>query len=228
MKNILRDKLGRFKSLGINLLDGQRRGEVVFRRVFLLVVLYTLVVLIGKLITTKPNERVEIKEVEAKEVRVWEGDQKIEIDENGKKWYIHDEYDNYVPEPEEIVETEGKGIVKDSVSEFIKSYGGRIDDNYLALLRENCNEEAVKIVVAISVAETSMGKKTNKATNYFGWHKGSTAYDPSVEEMAAEICRGVQKSYMSIGKDARVTGVYTGSDRVDSWTKNFNWALAQM
>lgn len=216
MKNILRDKLGRFKSLNVNLLDGQRRGEVVFRRVFLLVVLYILILLIGKLVTVKPEERVEVKEVEAVETIVWEGDQKVRITKDGEKRYI---YQDYTPSVE---------VVDDSVSEFIKSYGGRIDDEYLALLRKNCSEDALRIVVAISVAETSMGKNTTKNTNYFGWHKGSSAYDPSVEEMAAEICRGVQESYMSIGKDARVTGIYTGNDRTDSWTRNFNWALAQM
>jgi hypothetical protein len=227
MKNILRDKLGRFKALGINLLDGQRRGEVVFRRVFLLVVLYILFILVGHLIFPRAKQEEVVQEVEAKDRVEWVGGDRVTYREDGIVEVVPAENFESAPEVVEIVETQGKGV--DSVSEFIKSYGGRIDDTYLALLRENCNEEAVKIVVAISVAETSMGKKTNKATNFYGWFKsGNTAYDPSVEEMAAEICRGVQKSYMSIGKDARVTGVYTGSDRVDSWTENFNWALAQM
>lgn len=217
MKNIFRDKLGKFKSLKINLLDGQRRGEIVFRRVFLLVVSYVLVMLVLKLTTTKPEERAEIEEVEAVERIVWEGDQKVRYTADGEKRYI---YQDYVPKAE---------VVDDSVRQFIKSYGGKIDDDYLSHLRKYCSEEALKVVVAISVAETSMGKNTNKQSNYFGWHKGGDInYDPEVPEMAQEICRGVQKSYMNIGRNHAVTRAYTGGDRVDVWTKNFLFALERM
>lgn len=222
MKNIFRDSLGKFKSLKINLLDGQRRGEVIFRRVFLLVVLYIMVVLVLKLVTTKPEEQMKIEEAKAEERIVWEGDQKVRYTADGEKRYI---YQDYVPRPEEVeeaVEVPGKGVVDDSVRQYIKSYGGKIDDGYLSLLREYCSEEAVKVVVAISVAETSMGKNTDKQSNYFGWRKGGDAnYDPEVSEMAQEICRGVQKSYMDIGYNRAVTEDYTGGDRVETWTSNY-------
>jgi hypothetical protein len=192
-------------------------------------VLYIIIALIGKLITTKPEERFEVDEAEAVERIVWEGDQKIRYTEDGEKRYI---YQDYVPSPEEAeegVEVSGKGIVDDSVREYIKSYGGKIDDGYLSLLREYCSEDAVKVVVAISVAETSMGKNTDKQSNYFGWFAGGDVnYDPGVPEMAQEICRGVQKSYMAIGKNRSVTEAYTGGDRVETWTRNFNIALESM
>ena len=232
MKFNLRDKAGKFKAMRINVLDGQRRGEIVFRRVFLLVVLYVIVMLILKLVTVKPEERVEIEEVEAVERIVWEGDQKVRYTKDGEKRYIYNDWDNYVPEKEEVeevVEVPGKGIIDDSVRQYIKSYGGKIDDGYLSLLREECSEEALKVVVAISVAETSMGKNTDKQSNYFGWHKGGDVnYDPGVSEMAREICRGVQKSYMAIGKNRSVTEAYTGGDRVDTWTSNYLSALESM
>jgi len=215
MKNIFRDSLGKFKSLKINLLDGQRRGEIVFRRAFLLVIVYVLIVLVGKLITNKPQEAYKVEEVDAGYT------------------YTQEEYPELYEIPEvEIVETGGKGLVieeKDSVREYIKSYGGKIDDDYLALLRKYCDEETLKVVVAISVAETSMGKNTDKQSNYFGWFaRGDVNYDPGVPEMAQEICRGVQKSYMTIGKNRSVTEAYTGGDRVDTWTRNFNIALESM
>lgn len=228
MKNIFRDKLGKFRSLKINLLDGQRRGEVVFRRVFLLVVLYIIVMLVLKLVTTKPEEQMEIEEVEAVERIVWEGDQKVRYTADGEKRYV---YQDYVPKPEEeeVVEVPGKGIVDDSVRQYIKSYGGKIDDGYLSLLREYCSEDTLKVVVAISVAETSMGKNTDKQSNYFGWRKGGDInYDPTASEMAQEICRGVQKSYMTIGYNRAVTEAYTGGDRVDIWTSNFRSAFESM
>lgn len=229
MKFNLRDKLGKFKGMKVNLLDGQKRGEIVFRRVFLLIVLYVIVMLVLKLVTNKPQERVEIKEVEAVERVVWEGDQKIRYTEDGEKRYI---YQDYVPKPEEveeIVEVPGKGIVDDSVRKYIKSYGGKIDDGYLSLLREHCSEEALKVVVAISVAETSMGKNTTKQSNYFGWHKrGDVNYDPGVPEMAREICEGVERSYLTIGENESLRMAYTGGDRTGTWTRNFSLAYQSM
>jgi len=218
MKNIFRDSLGKFRSLKINLLDGQRRGEIVFRRVFLLVIIYVLIVLISKLITNKPQEVYEVEEVDAGHI------------------YTQEEYPELyeIPEKEvvEVVETGGKGLVveqKDSVREYIKSYGGKIDDDYLALLRKYCDEETLKVVVAISVAESSMGKNTNKQSNYFGWFKGGNRrYDPIREEMAQEICRGVGTYYRNIGFDRNLTMRYTGGDRVETWTGNFMSAIESM
>lgn len=218
MKNIFRDSLGKFKSLKINLLDGQRRGEIVFRRVFLLVIVYVLIVLVGKLITNKPQEAYEVEEVDAGYT------------------YTQEEYPELyeVPEVEvvEVVETGGKGLVieeKDSVKEYIKSYGGKIDDDYLALLRKYCDEETLKVVVAISVAESSMGKNTNKQSNYFGWFKeNNRSYDPIREEMAQEICRGIGTYYRNIGFDRNLTMRYTGGDRVETWTGNFMSAIESM
>lgn len=215
MKNIFRDSLGKFKSLKINLLDGQRRGEIVFRRVFLLAIVYVLIVLVGKLITNKPQEAYKVEEVDAGYT------------------YTQEEYPELYEIPEvEVVETGGKGLVieeKDSVREYIKSYGGKIDDDYLALLRKYCDEETLKVVVAISVAESSMGKNTSKQSNYFGWFKGNNrSYDPIREEMAQEICRGIGTYYRNIGFDRNLTMRYTGGDRVETWTGNFMSAIESM
>jgi len=229
MKNILRDSLGRFKSLKINLLDGQRRGEIVFRRVFLLVVGYALLYLtLGVVIGTGEVE-VEANVPDRVE---WINGDRVTQKADGVVEVVPASVFESKPEEVEVVQ-EVQEVVQevktDRVREFIKSYGGRIDDHYLALLRSSCSEEALRIVVAISVAESGMGKNTTRATNFFGWHKGGNrSYDPSVEEMAKEICRGVQRSYMSIGRVERVTRVYTGGDRVATWTRNFNWAMEQM
>ncbi len=230
MKNILRDKFGKFKSLKINLLDGQRRGEVVFRRVFVLLVGALIIYLLLLAFVGKKDQNVPEVNAEEEKTQEWEGDQKIEYDDNGKKWYIHEEYDNYTPPvEEEVPEVAGKGVIDDSVRQYIKSYGGKIDDGYLSLLREHCSEEALKVVVAISVAETSMGKNTTKQSNYFGWHKGGDVnYDPGVPEMAREICEGVERSYLTIGENESLRMAYTGGDRTGTWTRNFSLAYQSM
>ena len=223
MKNILRDKFGKFKSLKVNLLDGQRRGEVVFRRMFVLLVGALIIYLLLLAFVGKKDQNVG--EVEANEERIeWEGEHKVRYDKDGKKWYI---YEDYTPPVE--VEVPGKGIVDDSIRQYIKSYGGKIDDDYLSLLREHCDEDTLRVVIAISVAESSMGKNTDKQSNYWGWFaKGNRNYDPSREEMAQVICTGIAKSYMNIGYNRQVTEIYTGGDRVETWTRNFKSAFESM
>lgn len=200
MKKIFKKVIKSIRS--INLLDGQRIGEIRFRRIFLLVVLYTLVVLVGRLVTTKPDEREVIKEVKAVE---------------------------YIYKTEDFPELYVVPQEKDSIRDYIKSYGGRIDDNYLAILREYCDEETLRVVVAISVAETSMGKNTDKQANFWGYfYKGNRGYDPDRREMAEVICRGISKVYMNIGVDRRITEIYTGGDRVNTWIGNFTIAFNEM
>jgi len=74
-----------------------------------------------------------------------------------------------------------------------------------------------------------MGKNTNKQSNYWGWHLGGdSSYDPGLSEMAQEICRGINKSYMSIGYNRAVTEAYTGGDRVETWINNYKIAFESM
>ena len=227
MKKILRDKFGKFKSLKINLLDGQRRGEVIFRRMFVLLVGALIIYLLLLAFVGKKDQNVEeVSAVEEfEEVVEWVDGDRVTYKEGGVVEIVPAE--NF--ESAKVPVVEGKGVVDDSIRQYIKNYGGKIDDGYLSLLREYCGEEAVKVVVAISVAETSMGKNTDKQSNYFGWHLGGDVnYDPGVLEMAREICRGVQKSYMSIGHNRAVTEAYTGGDRVETWTRNFTIAYESM
>jgi hypothetical protein len=227
MKKLLRDALGRFKSVKINLLDGQRRGETIFRRAFFILVMFTIVALLGMLLIEKEPYEEYIKEVEQVDAReegvdgagnvVREGDvvngQEVVV-EDGKAAYIV----NYTPE-------------LDAIEKFVlEDYpGSRIDRDYLDKLELYCDSETLKVVIGISVAESGMGKAVNRNSNFFGWFKGGNrAYDPDRDTMAREICEGVSKSYMSLGKNAKVTSIYTGSDRSSNWSNNFNWAVSQM
>lgn len=216
MKNIFKDLVKKMPK--VNLLDGTRRGEVVFRRVFLIIILYALLYLTLSLLTNKPEEQVVVEPVGASETVLKDGDvvngQKIDIAEDGVVWYIYEQ-------PQEPA--------SDPVRDYIKSYGGRISDEYLAALRKYCNEDALRVVVAISVAETSMGKNTKNNSNFYGYfYGGNRKYDPSIEEMSKVICNGVSKYYMNIGKVESVTAKYTGNDRVVTWTKNFSTAFEAM
>ena len=130
-----------------------------------------------------------------------------------------------VPEEQETEEL----VEVDKIKQYIDSYGGRINDEYLATLRNYCDEETLKLVVAISVAETSMGKSTHRHSNFYGYfYGGNREYDPSYEEMSEVICRGISKYYPDVATNRAKAIRYTGGDNVDMWIKNVNKALSNM
>jgi hypothetical protein len=227
MKKLLRDSLGRFKSVKINLLDGQKRGEIIFRRAFFILVMFTIVALLGMLLVEKePYEEYikEVQEVEAEEGIdgagnvVKEGDivngQEVVV-ENGKAAYIVD----YQPKSDQVKQIEN----------FVFNiYKGAYTREHFDLLADNCSDEGLRTVIALSVAESSMGKNTSKKSNWYGWFKGGNRnYDPSQEEMAREICTGVERNYLGIGTDMGKVRRYVGSVS-SSWLGNYRWAYAQM
>ena len=227
MKNLLRDALGRFKSVKVNLLDGQKRGEVIFRRVFVLLVAFTLIYLfllatVGK----KQDQNVEeVEAVEQVETGVDGVGNIVEDGEivNGQEVVVEDGKASYIVEYEPL--SEQAKVVQNFIFNI---YKGRYTQEYFDLLVANCSDEGLRTVVALSVAESSMGKNSSRTTNWYGWFKGGNrSYDPDVETMAKEICTGIEKSYLGIGNSLAMAKRYVGGDPTN-WMRNFNWAYNQM
>ena len=130
-----------------------------------------------------------------------------------------------VPEEQETEEL----VEVDKIKQYIDSYGGRINDEYLATLRNYCDEETLKLVVAISVAETNMGNSTLRHSNFYGYfYGGNRNYDPDYTEMSEVICRGISKYYFDVASNRAKAVRYTGGDNVDMWIANVNKALSNM
>lgn len=215
--NIKQSKMDQLKSrlASIDLIDGQRIGERRFRRVILILIAYGLIYALGSAISTKDDPQPVIAKTETVE------------DATPVKEVVKVEVvPEIVPQAPVVPLETSKG----GVDMFIATYGGRIDGEYLQALRMHCDENTLKSVIAISVAETSMGKKTDRKTNYFGWFKNRDRnYDPSSkQEMAHEICTGISDHYKGVGGNSKLADRYTGGDSTSSWMKNYNWALSQM
>lgn len=126
-------------------------------------------------------------------------------------------------------EQEAEVVEVDKVKEYIDSYGGRINDEYLATLRNYCDEETLKLVIAISVAETNMGKSTIRHSNFYGYfYGGNRNYDPNYAEMSEVICRGISKYYFDVASNRAKAVRYTGGDNTKTWMGNVNEALSEM
>lgn len=185
----------------IDILDGKRRAERVARRLLILLMAICILVLFLFLI----HKEEVVCETEVKEVK------------------------ETVSIPEEIDNVVEVKIEQDKVKEYINSYGGRINDEYLASLRKYCDEETLKLVVAISVAETNMGNSTLRHSNFYGYfYGGNRNYDPDYTEMSEVICRGISKYYFDVASNRAKAVRYTGGDNVDMWIANVNKALSNM
>jgi hypothetical protein len=114
---------------------------------------------------------------------------------------------------------------------FTQTYkGSRIDTNYYNLLKENCKTEGgLKLVVAISVAESGMGRDLPyREANFWGYFLNNDRnFDPSREEMARVICNGIETYYMGVNNNTELARRYVGHDPSD-WLFRVNWALSQM
>jgi len=219
VKKVIKKGKGFVKKLtkkfkGIDVLDGRKRTEKILRRLLILLLVVLVLVLSFLLLKSKnvknicENEKVE-EVVETENI------------ETGKK-----EVTVAVADIEEIVVQEVK---RDRVKEYIVSYGGRINDEYLNTLRKYCDEDTLKLVVAISVAETNMGKATDNHSNFYGYfYPGNRGYDPSYEEMSKVICNGISKYYSDVATNRSRAVKYTNNDNVDRWIKTVNGALSKM
>jgi len=122
-------------------------------------------------------------------------------------------------------------MIRTGCLKFTDTYrGSRIDNDYYRLLKENCEtEEVLELVIAISVAESGMGRDLpHRHSNFWGWFKGGDRnYDPSREEMAEVICKGIGNYYKGVNTNYDMASRYVGYDPSD-WLNRVNWALGQM
>ena len=155
------------KIMSIDLIDGQGRVLSMIRRlIILLLLLFSVYVLLGLmvhkgLLTTNEQRKLSqaIQQPLSSPVMA------LEQTEGSK-------VDNQTTEDIQKVKTTLQPLGK--IEKYILSYGGRYDSEYLASLRKYCSEDTLKLVIAISVAETGMGKaRMDRNTNWYGYfYKG--------------------------------------------------------
>ena len=217
-----------FKSIGkkimsIDLIDGQGRGVSIIRRlIILLLLLFSLYVLIDLMIhkgLLTTNEQRQLNQAIQQPLP----SPVIALEQaEGSK------VDNQTTEDIQKVKTPLQPLGK--IEEYIIAYGGRYDSEYLASLRNYCDEDTLKLVIAISVAETGMGKaRMDRNTNWYGYfYNGDRQYDPDVDTMSRVICNGIGKYYSDVATNYDRAYAYTGGDNTKTWMGNVNEALSEM
>lgn len=216
------NKIGK-KIMSVDLIDGQGRGVSIIRRlIILLLLLFSLYVLIDLLIhkgflTTNEQRQLNqaIQQPLPSPVIALEQTEDTKVD-------------SQTTEDIQKVKTPLQPLGK--IEEYIIAYGGRYDSEYLASLRKYCSEDTLKLVIAISVAETGMGKaRMDRNTNWYGYfYGGDRQYDPDMETMSRVICNGISKYYSDVATNYDRAFTYTGGDNTKTWMGNVNEALSEM
>lgn len=211
------------KIMSIDLIDGQGRGVSIIRRlIILLLLLFSVYVLIDLLIhkgflTTNEQRQLNqaIQQPLPSPVIALEQTEDTKVG-------------NQTTEDIQKVKTPLQPLGK--IEEYIIAYGGRYDSEYLASLRNYCDEDTLKLVIAISVAETGMGKaRMDRNTNWYGYfYGGDRQYDPDMETMSRVICNGIGKYYSDVATNYDRAYAYTGGDNTKTWMGNVNEALSEM
>lgn len=211
------------KIMSIDLIDGQGRGVSIIRRlIILLLLLFSVYVLLDLMIhkgllTTNEQRKLSqaIQQPLPSPVIALEQTEGSRVD-------------NQATEDIQEVKTTLQPLGK--IEKYILSYGGRYDSEYLASLRKYCSEDTLRLVIAISVAETGMGKaRMDKNTNWYGYfYKGDRQYDPDVDTMSKVICNGIGNYYSDVNVNVANANRYTGGDHTTTWMANVNKALEEM
>lgn len=207
----------------VDLIDGQKRAESIARRfIILLLLLLSIYIFLDLLVDNgvlKTNRQRKV-------------DSMIEIPSPSPVVALERTEQTRKPNDAKAIEPEVVDTPHpstDKVAEYVKFYGGKYDAGYLTTLRKYCDEDTLKLVVAISVAESSMGKNTSKNTNWYGYfYKGDRKYDPDQDTMAKVICNGIGKYYSDVDTNYERAKRYTGSDNTKIWMGNVNEALSHM
>jgi len=217
------------KVMKFDLVDGQKRSESIARRLMILLLLFlSLYILVDLLVDNgvlKTNSQREQEANHTQSISIPSPSPVIALEQT-EGVEVGNETTENIPTVLEVLEPLAGGSIED----YVKSYGGRFTPEYLANLRKYCSEDTLRLVVAISVAETSMGKaRMDLKTNWWGYHYGGNKrYDPDMETMSKVICNGVSKYYYDVATNYDRAFTYTGGDDTNTWMGNVNEALEQM
>lgn len=217
------------KVMKFDLIDGQKRSESIARRLMILLLLFlSLYILVDLLVDNGVLKTNSQREQEANHTTTLNipSPSPVSAQEGTEQVGVANETTGNIPGVLEASET----LTGGSIENYVKSYGGRFTPEYLANLRKYCSEDTLRLVVAISVAETSMGKaRMDLKTNWWGYHYGGNKrYDPDMETMSKVICNGVSKYYYDVATNYDRAFTYTGGDDTNTWMGNVNEALEQM
>ncbi len=228
IKRLLTRVYKRIKS--IDLLDGQRRGEIVFRRVFFLIAMAMLIYLL-LLIFVGKKEDIDVEEVKAQGVVIedkveWIDGNRVTTKADGSVKIVPAEVFKSKEELEKLNEDKLKAQKIETY--FRVNRGNAPLADYAEKFVEVANKYDLdyRLLPAIATVESGGGKSNFRSYNAWGW--GNRSFR-SFEEGIETVGRGLKTGYIDKGRDTvdEIAPVYCPPN-ASNWVRSVNQFMIEI
>jgi len=218
------------KRKSVDLLDGQRRGERIFRRVFFLIAMAMFIYLFLLIVVGK-KEDIDVEEVKAQEVVIedkveWVNGDRITTKTDGSVEIVPAEVFMSKEELEKLNEDNQKAQKIETY--FRVNRGNAPLADYAEKFVEVANKYGLdyRLLPAIATVESSGGKNNFRKYNAWGW--GSRGFS-SFEEGIEIVGKGLKNNYIEKGMDTveEIAPIYCPPN-YKNWTRSVNQFMEEI
>ena len=218
------------KIKSVDLLDGQRRGEIIFRRVFFLIAMAMLIYLFLLMVVGK-KEDIDVEEVKAQEIVI---EDKIEWIDGNRVTTKADGSIEIVPAEVFMSKEELEKLNEDKLKAQKIELFFRVNRNnaplseYAEKFVEVANKYNLdyRLLPAIATVESSGGKNNFRKYNAWGWgNKGFSSF----EEGIGVVGRGLKNNYIDKGRDTveEIAPIYCPPN-YKNWARSVNQFMLEI
>ena len=218
------------KIKSVDLLDGQRRGEIIFRRVFFLIAMAMFIYLL-LLVFVGKKEDIDVEEVKAQEILI---EDKVEWVDGNRVTTKTDGSVEIVPAEVFMSKEQLDKLNEDKLKAQKIELFFRVNRNnapladYAEKFVEVANKYGLdyRLLPAIATVESSGGKNNFRKYNAWGW--GSRGFS-SFEEGIEVVGRGLKTGYIDKGRDTveEIAPVYCPPN-YKNWARSVNQFMLEI
>ena len=218
------------KIKSIDLLDGQRRGEIIFRRVFFLIAMAMFIYLFLLIVVGK-KEDIDVEEANAQEVVI---EDKVEWVDGSRVTTKPDGSVEIVPAEVFMSKEQLDKLNEDKLKAQKIELFFRVNRNnapladYAEKFVEVANKYGLdyRLLPAIATVESGGGKSNFRSYNAWGW--GNKSFS-SFEEGIEVVGRGLKTGYIDKGRDTveEIAPVYCPPN-YKNWARSVNQFMLEI
>lgn len=218
------------KIKSVDLLDGQRRGERIFRRVFFLIAMAMFIYLFLLIVVGK-KEDIDVEEVKAQEVVIedkveWVNGDRITTKTDGSVEIVPAEVFMSKEQLDKLNEDKLKAQKIELFFRVNRNNAPLAD--YAEKFVEVANKYGLdyRLLPAIATVESGGGKSNFRSYNAWGWgNKGFSSFEEGIEVVG----RGLKTGYIDKGRDTveEIAPVYCPPN-YKNWARSVNQFMLEI
>ena len=218
------------KIKSVDLLDGQRRGEIIFRRVFFLIAMAMFIYLL-LLVFVGKKEDIDVEEVKAQEILI---EDKVEWVDGNRVTTKADGSIEIVPaevfkSKEQLDKLNEDKLKAQKIELFFRENRRNAPlADYSEKFVEVANKYNLdyRLLPAIATVESGGGKSNFRSYNAWGWgNKGFTSFEEGIEVVG----KGLKTGYIDKGRDTveEIAPIYCPPN-YKNWSKGVNQFMLEI